>query len=208
MLKMVLTLFVVLFASTSGFAAEPAAVDPGYDVLKPPHPTSDPAKVEVIEFFSYGCIHCYSFEPAVKTWLKTKPANVVFIRQPAIFHPQWRPYAKAYFTAESLGVLDKIHDDIYDAIHNKKLTLQTDDELAKFFADHGVKEDDFRKASKSFSVDAKLRQAEAAAPSYGIEGTPSLVVNGKYRIKASSGEKMFAVTDHLIRQELAAKASH
>lgn len=212
MLKSVLSLAFLLIVSTVGPAAEApkaGAADggEGYELVKPPHPTADPTKIEVMEFFWYGCPHCLHFEPYVKAWLKTKPANVVFIRQPAVFNARWGAHAKAFFTAESLGVLDKVHDDFYDAIQNKRQALESEADLAKFFADHGVKEEDFHKAYKSFAVDAKMRQAETLAPSYGIDGTPALIVNGKYRIgagKAKSFEKMIEVTNTLIAQESAA----
>ncbi len=207
MLKSIFSLFILLIASTS-FAAEssktPAAEELHYDVVSPPHPVSDPSKIEVLEFFWYGCPHCYHFEPYIKEWLKTKPANVVFIRQPAIFNAHWEAHAKAFFTAESLGVLDKMHDDFYDAIQNKHETLESEADLAKFFVAHGVKEEDFHKAYKSFAVDAKMRQAETLAPSYGIDGTPALVVNGKYRIgaaKAKSFDKMIETANALIKLE-------
>ncbi len=213
MLKSVFSLLLLLIVATAGVAAEKpkaGAAEGGeaYDLVTPPHPTSDPSKIEVIEFFWYGCPHCYHFEPYVKNWLKTKPANVVFIRQPAVFNPHWAAHAKAFFTAESLGVLDKMHDDFYDAIQNKKQALESEEDLAKFFAEHGVKEEDFHKAYKSFAVDTKMRQAEAMAPSYGVDGTPSLIVNGKYRIgaaKAKSFEKMIETLNVLIKQESAAK---
>ena len=214
MLKSVLSLLLLLAASAvPSLAAEPPKPGGGeaYDLVNPPHATNDPSKVEVLEFFWYGCPHCYHFEPSVKAWLKTKPANVVFIRQPAVFNPHWAAHAKAFFTAESLGVLDKVHDDFYDAIQNKKETLESEADLAKFFAAHGVKEDDFHKAYKSFAVDAKMRQAETLAPSYGIDGTPSLIVNGKYRIaagKAKSFEKMIETLNLLVKQESQAKAAH
>jgi len=209
MLKSVLSLAFLLIISPLGLAAESPAPAGGevYDVVAPPHPTSDPTKVEVIEFFWYGCPHCYHFEPSIKSWLKTKPANVVFIRQPAIFNAHWAAHAKAFFTAEALGVLDKVHDDFYDSIQNKKESLESEDDLAKFFAAHGVKEDDFHKAYKSFAIDAKMRQAEPLAASYGVDGTPALIVNGKYRIgaaKAKSFEKMIETANSLIAKELAA----
>ncbi|MFZ4701138.1 MAG: thiol:disulfide interchange protein DsbA/DsbL [Candidatus Methylumidiphilus sp.] len=214
MLKLVLSLAFLLCAFTvAGVAAEPpkAGADNAelaYDLVTPPHPTADPSKIEVLEFFWYGCPHCYHFEPHIKDWLKTKPDYVVFKRQPAIFNAHWAAHAKAFFTAESLGVLDKVHDDLYDAIQNKKETLESEEDLAKFFAAHGVKEEDFHKAYKSFAVDAKMRQAEALAPSYGIDGTPALVINGKYRIgaaKAKSFDKMIETANALIKQESAAK---
>lgn len=212
MLKSVLSLVFLLIVSSLGFAAESPKATGGeaYDLVTPPHPTADPSKIEVIEFFWYGCPHCFHFEPHVKAWLKTKPSNVVFIRQPAIFNPHWAAHAKAFFTAEALGVLDKVHDDFYDRIQNKRETLESEADLAKFFAEHGVKEADFHKAYKSFAVDAKMRQAETLAPSYGIDGTPALVVNGKYRIgaaKAKSFEKMIETVDTLIKQESAAPPS-
>lgn len=178
-----------------------------YEVLTPPQPTADPSKIEVIEFFWYGCPHCYHFEPDLNAWLKKKPANVEFIRQPAIFNEHWAAHAKAFFTAEALGVLDKVHKDFYDAIQNQKRKLESEEELAPFFKEHGVSEEDFHKAYKSFAVDAKMRQAEAMAPRYGITGTPALVINGKYRTSGSlarSFQHMLEVTNELIEQESAA----
>lgn len=212
MLKSVLSLAFLLIASGVGVAAaEPPTAEKPYELVNPPHPTSDPSKVEVIEFFWYGCPHCYHFEPHVKAWLKTKPDNVVFIRQPAIFNAHWAAHAKAFFTAETLGVLDKVHDDFYDSIQNKRQALESEEDLAKFFAAHGVSEDDFHKAYKSFSVDAKMRQATTLAPSYGVTGTPTLIVNGKYRVSAlkagtveESHRKMIETTNALIAQESAA----
>lgn len=137
-------------------------------------------------------------------WLKTKPANVEFIRQPAVFSDLWGKHAKAYFTAEALGVLDKVHADFFDAIQNKKQKLVSEDELAKFFADHGVKDEDFRSAYNSFLVDAKLRQAESIGPRYGISGVPAIIVNGKYKVTAQSAKSqanMLTVTNQLIAQE-------
>jgi thiol:disulfide interchange protein DsbA len=208
MLKSVLSLALALAISPMALAADaPAATGEVYDIVAPPHPTADPTKVEVMEFFWYGCPHCYHFEPHVKSWLKTKPANVEFIRQPAVFNAHWAAHAKAFFTAEALGVLDKVHDDFYDRIQNKKEPLESEDDLAKFFAEHGVKEADFRQAYKSFAVDAKMRQAEPLAASYGVDGTPAIIVNGKYRIsasKAKSFDKMIETTNALVAKELAA----
>ncbi|QSA96663.1 thiol:disulfide interchange protein DsbA/DsbL [Methylococcus sp. EFPC2] len=212
---MIKALFALLFVSlfqTSALAAETgkaggAPEGEGYELVSPPQPTGDPSKVEVIEFFWYGCPHCYHFEPELNAWLKTKPANVVFIRQPAVFNAHWAAHAKAYFTAEALGVVDKLHADFYDAIQNKKRTLESEDDLAKFFAEHGVKEEDFHKAYKSFAVHTKLGQAEGLAAHYGVTGTPALIVNGKYRIggaQAKTFANMIAVTRKLIEKESAA----
>jgi thiol:disulfide interchange protein DsbA len=191
--------FLVLFGfGMSAFAEE------GYETISPAQPVQNPNKIEVIEFFWYGCPHCYHLEPSVAAWLKTKPANVEFIRQPAVFSEAWGKHAKLFYTAEVLGVLDKVHDDIFDAVQNKKEKLSTEDEAAKFFVAHGVKEEDFHNAYKSFAVDTKTRQAEGVGPRYGITGVPSLIVNGKYRVtgtSAKSAENIFPVVNQLIQQE-------
>ncbi|HEY4579432.1 MAG TPA: thiol:disulfide interchange protein DsbA/DsbL, partial [Candidatus Acidoferrales bacterium] len=145
---------------------------PEFETLNPPQPTGDAAKIEVMEFFWYGCPHCLHFEPHINGWLKTKPEDVVFIRQPAVFNARWGAHAKAYFTAEALGVVDKLHADFYDAIQNKKQALESEDDLAKFFAAHGVADEMFRKAYHSFGVDRKMRQAEGVSARYGVTSTP------------------------------------
>lgn len=194
------SLFFVLFF----FATMLRAESNGYVEITPAQPTQNPDKVEVIEFFWYGCPHCYSFEPTLSKWLENKPENVEFIRQPAVFSDLWGDHAKAYFTAEALGVLDKVHVDFFDAIQNKKQALRTEDQLAKFFVEHGVDETEFRNAYKSFLVDAKLRQAKAMAPRYGVTGVPAVIVNGKYKVTgrlAKSHENMINVMNQLIEQE-------
>ncbi|MFK5948771.1 MAG: thiol:disulfide interchange protein DsbA/DsbL [Methylococcales bacterium] len=180
----------------------------GYQTLSPAQPTQNKDKIEVIEFFWYGCPHCYHFEPVLEKWLKTKPANVEFIRQPAIFSSLWEKHAKAYFVAEALGVVDKVHADFFDTIQNKKQRLTSEDELAKFFVAHGVDEAKFREAYNSFLVDSKLRQAKAMAPRYGITGVPAIIINGKYKTNgplAKSQENMIKVMNQLIQQEAQAK---
>jgi thiol:disulfide interchange protein DsbA len=200
-----LILFFISFATLST-AEEQSST--GYEAVSPPQPTTNPAKVEVIEFFWYGCPHCYSFEPSLSKWLKTKPANVEFIRIPAVFSEEWGKHAKAYFTAEALGVIDAVHGDLFDGIQQAKQAgkheLETEDQLAKFFAAHGVKEADFREAYNSFMVDSKMRQAPALAAKYGITGVPAIIVNGKYRTNgtlAGSQEKMIDVINTLIKKE-------
>jgi thiol:disulfide interchange protein DsbA len=180
----------------------------GYDTLSPAQPTQHADKVEVIEFFWYGCPHCYDFEPMLEKWVKKLPSHVEFIRQPAVFSEVWGKHAKAYFTAEALGVVDKVHADFFDAIQHKKEPLETEEELAKFFADHGVDQAKFHEAYKSFVVDTKMRQAAATAARYGITGVPAIVINGKYLTNgplAGSHEKMLEIMDQLIKQETKAK---
>jgi len=202
MLKKLIFLFLFSYASLS--LAEPL----GYETLSPAQPTQNQDKVEVIEFFWYGCPHCYSLEPAMEKWLKTKPDNVEFIRQPAVFSELWGKHAKAYFVAEALGVVDKVHADLFDAIQNKKQKLTSEDQLAKFFVAHGVDETEFRNTYNSFLIDAKLRQAKAMSPRYGITGVPAIIINGKYKTNgplAKSQDNMIEIMNRLIQQESQAK---
>lgn len=213
MLKTIFAVALLLLGSSS-LAAAGAATDKAvklgqdYEAVSPPQPTSDPSKIEVMEFFWYGCPHCLHFEPHISEWLKHKPANVVFIRQPAVFNARWGAHAKAFFTAEALGVADKLHADFFDAIQNKKMALESEDDLAKFFAAHGIKEEDFHSAYRSFAVDSKMRQAEGMAERYGVDGTPAIIVNGKYRVSANlakSLDGMISITNALVKQESTGK---
>jgi len=194
------SLLILLFLFSALLKAEPV----GYEIISPAQATHDPAKIEVIEFFWYGCPHCYDFEPLLNKWKETLPKNVEFIRQPAAFSETWTKHAKAYYTAEALGVVDKVHADFFDAVQNKKEELETEDQLAKFFVAHGVKEADFHEAYNSFPVDAKLRQAPSMAARYGITGVPAIIINGKYKTNgkvAGSHEKMIEIMNQLIQQE-------
>ncbi|MBM3203125.1 thiol:disulfide interchange protein DsbA/DsbL [Candidatus Woesearchaeota archaeon] len=198
------TFLLLLGLSVSPLQAEEFKPGIDYERVTPPQPVQESGKVEVLEFFWYGCPHCYHFEPDLNAWLKRKPANVTFTRQPAIFSALWGAHAKAFFTAEALGVLDRLHSDFYDAIQNRHEPLEKEDTLTRFFIQHGVAEADFRKAYKSFAVDAKMRQAEPMGARYGITGTPSVIINGKYRIspsQARSFPRMIAIMDELIKQE-------
>ncbi len=191
----------LLFLSISPLSqAEPL----GYETLSPAQPTQNLDKIEIIEFFWYGCPHCYTFEPVLKKWLETLPANVEFIRQPAVFSSLWGKHAKAYFVAEALGVVDKVHADFFNSIQNLKLKLTTEDQLAEFFVAHGVEKTKFHDAYNSFLVDAKLRQAKTMSARYGITGVPAIIINGKYKTNgplAKSQENMIEVMNRLIQQE-------
>jgi thiol:disulfide interchange protein DsbA len=198
------SLLILLFSCSALLRAEPL----GYETLSPAQPTHNPDKIEIIEFFWYGCPHCYDFEPLLEKWVKALPKNVEFIRQPAVFSDLWGKHAKAYFTAEALGVVDKVHNDFFDALQTKKQHLETEDELANFFVAHGVNENEFRTTYNSFLVDTKVRQAATTAGRYGITGVPAIVINGKYKTNgplAGSHEKMLEVINQLIQKESKAK---
>jgi len=174
-----------------------------YVRIKPSVPTTSTGKIEVVEMFWYGCPHCFQFEPYLHKWLKKKPANVEFVRIPATFYPLWKLHARAYYTAEVLGVLDKLHKPMFEAYHLKKNRLDSAKALRKVFAKHGVKGSDFDDVFHSFAVETKLARAVDLTQRYGISGVPSMIVNGKYRTsnKISGHSNMLEVIDFLIRKE-------
>ncbi len=168
-----------------------------YARLPTPVPPATPDKVEVVEMFWYGCPHCQDLEPVAQEWLKRKPENVVFIRIPVAFGANWEPGARAYYAAEALGVLDKLHQSLFDAFHQRR-KLNTEDELAAFFAEHGIDQDAFRKAYRSFQTETQLRRGNQLAQRYGVKGVPAVIVNGKYDVRSP---RIFEVVDFLIAQE-------
>jgi len=176
-----------------------------YELVVPAQPTTTSGnKVEVVEMFWYGCPHCFHLEPYVNRWLKKKPANVEFVRIPAIFQPSWEMAARAYYTAEVLGVLDKTHSALFDAIHELKKHFSSDADYQKFFEEHGVSANDFKRVFRSFAVEAKIRRAKDMTERYGIHGVPSLIVNGKYRTGAQlagSQANIFRVVNYLVGLE-------
>ncbi len=177
-----------------------------YQLIQPAqHPIKNSGKIEVIEMFWYGCPHCHRFQTHIDRWLKTQPDNVEFIRIPVILRENWAIHARAFFTAQALGKLEEIHKPLFNAIHNEKRRLNTEKSLMEFFAEHGINNDDFRKTFKSFSVNSKVKRADKLASRYGIGGTPTVVVNGKYRIDNGMGKQGFPgvikAIDHLIAIE-------
>ena len=160
--------------------------------------------VEVVEAFWYGCGHCYRLEPVIEEWLKNKPDNVEFVRLPAVLGSNWEPHARAYYTAEVLGVLDKIHKPLMDAIHLQKRSLSNEEQLAEFFAEHGVDKQAFFKAYNSFEVETRLRRSQQLVRRYRIQGVPAIIVNGKYVTNgtmAGSVPRIFAVVNYLVNKE-------
>lgn len=174
---------------------------------------SPDGKVEVVEAFSYMCSHCNTFEPFISNWKERKPEHVEFKRIPVIFGRRtWELYARAYVTAEMMGVADKAHGALMDALWKEKKIMRNMDELAEFYADFGVSEQEFLATSESFAVDARLRKDQRLTQSYGVSGTPTMIVNGKYLVKGSQAvpnyDTLLEVVDTLVEKEAAAMASN
>jgi thiol:disulfide interchange protein DsbA len=202
-------LFVLMFLPMGALFADEPSYSEGIDyaVIADPQPVADDGTVEVVELFWYGCPHCYDFEPYLKGWLKTKPAKVKFVRIPAIFNnPLWQLHATAFYTAEVLGIGDKIHDDLFNAIHRDGKPMRTREELADFFAKYGVSKEEFNNTFDSFTVQVKVQRAADLTRKYEITGVPSLIVNGKYRLMGATFEDNLKILDYLVKKELKSAA--
>ncbi|MDH4610658.1 thiol:disulfide interchange protein DsbA/DsbL [Pseudomonas sp. BN102] len=179
-----------------------------YVELSSPVPVSVPGKIEVVELFWYGCPHCYQFEPTLNPWAEKLPADVNFVRIPAMFGGLWNVHGQLFITLESMKVEQQVHKAVFEAIHKDGKKLATPDEMAEFLAGQGVDKDAFLKAYNSFGVKGQMEKAKKLAMAYQITGVPTLVVNGKYRFDISSSggpEQTLKVAEHLIDKERAAQ---
>jgi len=205
-LLIALTAFGMILGCSSATAIERYQSGTHYlSVVPAQTTTAKKGKVEVIEFFWYGCPHCYQFEPTLHKWIENKPENVVFKRIPAIFRAGWDVHAKAYYAAEALGITDKVHQAIFDEIHKSKKALDKPETIAAFMASKsGVEKQVILDTMLSFSIEAKARKAQQAARQYGLRGVPAIAVAGKYMTSATqtgSNQGMIDVTNFLISKE-------
>jgi thiol:disulfide interchange protein DsbA len=189
------------------FAADPVA---GVDYVeipegKPYAPLN--GKVEVVEVFGYTCIHCANFQPMLDAWHKKQPSWVRFTPVPGAFGGYWTPYARAYYAAAKLRVLGKTHDAMFKALHEDgSLPIQnaSPQEIAAFYKAYGADPKAFVAAMESPATDLLLEKSREVAVAWGVEGTPSIIVNGKYRVNARSPSETLRVTDYLVAKERAA----
>jgi thiol:disulfide interchange protein DsbA len=166
--------------------------------------SSPPDKIEVAEVFWYGCGHCYNFDPMIAEWKTGKPDNVAFVRIPVIWNPTNQAHARLMYTAEALGVLDKLHGEIFKAIHESGKTLTSEADMIELFAKVNVDEAAFREAFNSFGVTSAVKRAENLTRRYGIKSVPVIIVNGKYATDApniKTFDDILAVTNELVARE-------
>lgn len=200
--------FLVLFSLSGVLPAEPLeGVE--YVRLAQPQPVESGAKIEVREFFWYGCGHCYALEPYLEKWHKTLPPNVAFVRTPGV-SPNWQVHAQAYYTFETLGVLDRLHRPFFDAMQMARRTglpqampYTDEDSIAAFAAQHGVDAEKFREAFRSFDVGRKLGHARRMNSAYQVDSVPTLFVDGRYMTNANIAggyDKVPEVLDFLIKK--------
>ncbi len=202
-----LAFFILLLnLSLVSFVAHAAMQDPPYEKITPPVAVEQDGKLEVVELFWYTCPHCYYFEDHVSAWKKNLPEDVAFIQVPAVFGSgRGHELAQVFYAAKTLGVFDKVHKPIFNAIHNEKQRLQSLDDFYPIFAKTtDVSKDDFSQAANSFSVDMQVRNAQRLTTKYAITAVPSVVVQGKYRLTSEMTdgyENMFKVINNLLDRE-------
>ncbi len=178
-----------------------ADIQPGRDYveLRAPQPSSAPAgKVEVIEFFSYTCIHCYRLEPAVESWAAKLPAHVSFRREQIVWSKEMEPLARLFATQRQMGLLDKLHKPVFDAMMRDKQNLADEKLLTPFLKAQGVDVNAFLQTSKSFGMASQVSRAAKMTRDYQIEGTPTFVVAGRYATMAAEPSRLLQVVDELI----------
>ena len=203
-------LFGIAAALMAGFSQAGMAFQEGvhYQRLPVPVDTAEAGRVEVVEVFSYACVHCYTFEPYIQAWRPKLDDGVAFRQVPAVFNAQWEEFARLFYAAEQLGILEQVHGAIFEALHERGQNLLDRSTATRFFADTAdVEGPDFEAALTSFSVEGQVQRAVAAGKAYGITGTPSLVVNGKFRIDTrmagGNHQTMLEVANFLIEAERA-----
>jgi len=177
----------------------------GYNTLKERAPVDAPAgKIEVVEFFSYGCSHCKNFEPIFTAWKKAAPADVVVRREHVGFQSSFEPLQRIYYALESMGEVGKLHAKVFDALQTQRKRLDKPDVLFPWIAEQGVDRAKFEAAYKSFGVATKVRRAVQLQEAYRVEGTPALGIAGKYYTDGSMAggfERMIQLANNLIAQE-------
>jgi thiol:disulfide interchange protein DsbA len=210
-----LAVLLMVFAAGNAWSQQAPVVGRDYTQVNPPQAT-DSKKIEVVEFFWYGCPHCYHLEPALNAWLKKKPADVEFKPIPGTFgSPTWEPLTRTYYALDAMGIVPKYHDAIFAAIHEEKdaakqRALVADSKvIADWLASKGVDKQKFLDAYNSFAVNNRTKRSEDLTRAYDVPGTPALAIDGRYLTSPSNFpnpdgsvnyDRFFRVVDQLIAQ--------
>lgn len=198
------SLVTAVFAISGSAMAADFVAGKDYTVLANPVQVEVPGKIEVREFFWYGCPHCFKLEPHMQTWLKNMPKDVRFVRTPAAMNPVWEQGARAYYVSEALGVRQKTHLMLFHAIHEGQKPILEKAAFAKYFTQFGIPEAKFNSTYDSFPIASKIAQAQDLAKRYQLTGVPAVTVNGKYVIQGEDG-KVTQVLNYLIEKERSGK---
>ncbi|MFJ7882684.1 thiol:disulfide interchange protein DsbA/DsbL [Pseudomonas sp. NPDC096917] len=195
-----------LFGMTAQAADVPLEAGKTYVELSNPVPVAVPGKIEVVEMFWYGCPHCYAFEPVINPWVEKLPADVHFVRMPAMFGGPWDAHGQLFLTLDAMGVENKVHAAFFNAIQKEGKRLTDKQDMADFVATLGVDKDKFLQTFDSFAIKGQIVKAKELAKKYEISGVPTMIVNGKYRFDIGSTggpEQALNVADQLIAKERA-----
>lgn len=190
-----------LAVSAGAALAQPRAGD--HKVLPHPQPLHMPGKIEVIEFFWYGCVHCYRFEPWIEAWHAKVPADVAFVRVPAVFSERWAVDAALYYALESAGHIERLHRPLLNAIHEDRLRTDDARALSQWLIRNGVDAAAIESATRSFGVQAQVRKAARASIAYEVPGTPTMAVQGRYLVTTDGVPQlkdMLTVVDRLVER--------
>lgn len=197
-------LSLVLVVVSVGAYAETFREGVDYKLLSTPIDVDNPKKIEVREFFWFGCPHCFALEANLSDWKKNMPEGVEFIATPAPLNKSWVPHAHAFYVANAIGKSDIINPALFNKLHVEKKRIASQDQLAGFFSQFDVTEEEFNKLYNSFSVRVAVRKAEALAKAYRLTGVPAIIVNGKYIVEnrlAKTNERMMKIVNFLIEKE-------
>lgn len=203
-MRILMTALTLLTASA--LQAQPASIVEGKHYERISEAPSSGAGIEVLEVFNYGCPHCVSMQPYLQAWAQTRPAQVELHHLPATFRPDFELYARGYFAAESLGLLEQTHAAMFEQAATNRGAVRDFDQVAQMYASLGVDAAKLRAASESFAVDMRIREVNQRLPRIKVSFTPSFVVAGKYRVRNEtmrSPEEIFAVIDFLVAKEAA-----
>ena len=198
-LRKALTILLTLLGMAA-FAPSADAQSPLFATLAPPQPVEGGGKIEVTEFFWYGCPHCYAMEPTIAAWLKTKPQDVVFKRVPT-YNENWAPMVSLYYTLEAMGVLEQYHSKVFDAIHKYNVNLNNKGKRDEWLKANGIDPAKFAEVEKSFTVATRIQRAKQLTQAYKVDSVPRFFVNGKYYTsaeQAGGADKIFLVIDQMV----------
>lgn len=169
---------------------------------------ADPSKIEVAEVFSYLCSHCYHFEPLLTAWVKKQPADVQLVQTHASFNQNWPVYQRAYYTILALGVKEKVQDAVFNSVFVGQKQMLTAEAWADFLSLYGVDKQKTISTYNSFGVNSQIKQADTRVREFKVSGTPTVVVDGRFKVAVSQHEEILKVTQYLVdkvRAERAAK---
>lgn len=174
-----------------------------YETLAEPVPTSTSDKIEVVEVFAYTCGHCYNFEPLIRAWKKEQKDDVAVVQTPAMWNATMEAYARGFYTAKAMNLLDDVHMAVFTAVHQEGKQFRSAEQWADFLETYGADRERVLKTFNSFGITSQVRQSDARVRGYKITGTPEMVVDGKYRVSSrmtGSHSEMLRVVDHLVEQ--------